>query len=128
MTNKCEAGIGIFENGEEECGITNIGDSAIEFFKNKPETINGSRIIFDIGKHKEGMIFVRFTLHADSKDYIFEIFPQISWLRLFTSSGMVNITDNNHQPLGRFNIPLDTLRAKLSKIPECRDFVEGVFE
>ena len=127
MNDTCESGIGIFENGEEECGITNIGDSAIEFFKNKPETIDGSRIIFDIGKHREG-IFVRFTLHTDSKDYTFTVYPQISWLRLFTSSGMVNITDNGHQPLGRFNIPLDTLRSKLSKVPECRDFVEGVFE
>lgn len=127
MSDTCESGIGIFENGEEECGITNIGDSAIEFFKNKPETIDGSRIIFDIGKQKEG-IFVRFTLHTDSKDYAFTVYPQISWLRLFTSSGMVNITDNDHQPLGRFNIPLDTLRSKLSKVPECRDFVEGVFE
>ena len=127
MSNPCEAGLAIFENGEEECGITNIGDSAIAFFKNKPETIDGSRIIFDIGKQKEG-IFVRFTLHTDSKDYTFTIYPQISWLRLFTSSGMVNITDNDHQPLGRFNIPLDTLRSKLSKVPECRDFVEGVFE
>lgn len=127
MSNLCEAGLAIFENGEEECGITNIGDSAIAFFKNKPETIDGSRIIFDIGKQKEG-IFVRFTLHTDSKDYTFTVYPQISWLRLFTSSGMVNITDNDHQPLGRFNIPLDTLRSKLSKVPECRDFVEGVFE
>jgi hypothetical protein len=127
MSDTCEAGLAIFANGEEECGITNIGDSAIAFFKNKPETIDGSRIIFDIGKRKEG-IFVRFTLHTDSKDYTFTVYPQISWLRLFTSSGMVNITDNDHQPLGRFNIPPDTLRAKLSKIPECRDFVEGVFE
>jgi hypothetical protein len=127
MSDTCEAGLAIFANGEEECGITNIGDSAIAFFKNKPETIDGSRIIFDIGKRKEG-IFVRFTLHTDSKDYTFTVYPQISWLRLFTSSGMVNITDNDHQPLGRFNIPLDTLRAKLSKVPECRDFVEGVFE
>jgi len=127
MSNTCEAGLAIFENGEEECGITNIGDSAIAFFKNKPETIDGSRIIFDIGKQKEG-IFVRFTLHTDSKDYTFTVYPQISWLRLFTSSGVVNITDNDHQPLGRFNIPLDTLRSKLSKVPECRDFVEGVFE
>ena len=127
MSNLCEAGLAIFKNGEEECGITNIGDSAIAFFKNKPETIDGSRIIFDIGKQKEG-IFVRFTLHTDSKDYAFTVYPQISWLRLFTSSGMVNITDNDHQPLGRFNIPLDTLRSKLSKVPECRDFVEGVFE
>ena len=127
MSNTCEAGLAIFENGEEECGITNIGDSAIAFFKNKPETIDGSRIIFDIGKQKEG-IFVRFTLHTDSKDYTFTVYPQISWLRLFTSSGMVNITDNDHQPLGRFNIPLDALRSKLSKVPECRDFVEGVFE
>jgi len=127
MSDICEAGLAIFANGEEECGITNIGDSAIAFFKNKPETIDGSRIIFDIGKQKEG-IFVRFTLHTDSKDYTFTVYPQISWLRLFTSSGMVNITDNDHQPLGRFNIPLDTLRTKLSKVPECRDFVEGVFE
>ena len=127
MSDTCEAGLAIFANGEEECGITNIGYSAIAFFKNKPETIDGSRIIFDIGKRKEG-IFVRFTLHTDSKDYTFTVYPQISWLRLFTSSGVVNITDNDHQPLGRFNIPLDTLRAKLSKIPECRDFVEGVFE
>jgi hypothetical protein len=127
MSDTCEAGLAIFANGEEECGITNIGDSAIAFFKNKPEMIDGSRIIFDIGKRKEG-IFVRFTLHTDSKDYTFTVYPQISWLRLFTSSGMVNITDNDHQPLGRFNIPLDTLRAKLSKVPECRDFVEGVFE
>ena len=127
MSDTCEAGLAIFASGEEEWGITNIGDSAIAFFKNKPETIDGSRIIFDIGKRKEG-IFVRFTLHTDSKDYTFTVYPQISWLRLFTSSGIVNITDNDHQPLGRFNIPLDTLRAKLSKIPECRDFVEGVFE
>lgn len=128
MSDTCESGIGVFANGEEECGITNIGDSAIAFFKNKPETINGSRVLFDIGKHKEGMTFVRFTLHTDSKDYTFEVFPQISWLRLFTSSGMVNITDNDQQPLGRFNIPLDTLRDKLSKVPECRDLVDGVFE
>ena len=127
MSDTCEAGLAVFASGEEECGITNIGDSAIAFFKNKPETIDGSRIIFDIGKRTEG-IFVRFTLHTDSKDYTFTVYPQISWLRLFTSSGMVNITDNDHQPLGRFNIPLDTLRTKLSKVPECRDFVEGVFE
>jgi len=127
MSDICEAGLAVFANGEEECGITNIGDSAIAFFKNKPEMIDGARIIFDIGKHTEG-IFVRFTLHTDSKDYSFTVHPQISWLRLFTSSGMVNITDNDHQPLGRFNIPLDTLRSKLSKVPECRDFVEGVFE
>ncbi len=127
MKDICEAGLAVFANGEEECGITNIGDSAIAFFKNKPETIDGSRIIFDIGKDREG-IFVRFTLHADSNDHTFTVYPQISWLRLFTSSGMVNITDNDHKPLGRFNIPLDTLRSKLSKVPECRDFVEGVFE
>ena len=51
MSDICESGIGVFANGEEECGITNIDDPAIAFFKNKPETINGSRVLFDIGKY-----------------------------------------------------------------------------